>query len=44
MALIGEVGKSTACRIYAARPEVCRACLPGDRECLTARQHFGLAT
>jgi Fe-S-cluster containining protein len=42
MALMGEVGESTACRIYAARPDVCRACRPGDPECLTARRHFGL--
>lgn len=41
-ALSGEVGVETACGIYAARPEVCRACLPGDPECLTARARFGL--
>jgi len=41
-ALAGEVGKFTACGIYAVRPEVCRACLPGDPECLIARQSAGL--
>jgi uncharacterized protein len=41
-ALTGEVGKSTACSIYAVRPDVCRACLPGDPECLVARWHFHL--
>ena len=41
-ALKGEVGKSTGCSIYAVRPEVCRACQPGDPECLIARQHYGL--
>jgi Fe-S-cluster containining protein len=41
-ALVGEVGKSTSCAIYAVRPDVCRTCLPGDDECLTARRRFGL--
>jgi Fe-S-cluster containining protein len=41
-ALVGEVGKSTACAVYAVRPEVCRACLPGDDACKMARQRFGL--
>jgi uncharacterized protein len=41
-ALLGVVGKATACAIYALRPDVCRACLPGDPECLQARRHFGL--
>jgi uncharacterized protein len=41
-ALVGEVGVSTACAIYAVRPDVCRACLPGDDACLMARQRFGL--
>ena len=30
VALVGEVGISTACAIYAVRPHVCRPCLPGD--------------
>lgn len=42
-ALIGDIGVSTACTIYADRPLVCRACEPGDAECLTARARFGLA-
>ena len=43
-ALAGEVGKSTACIIYAIRPDVCRACMPGDDACLMAREaRFGSA-
>jgi Fe-S-cluster containining protein len=42
-ALEGKVGVATACTIYAVRPEVCRACLPGDDECRLARQRAGLA-
>jgi hypothetical protein len=41
-ALVGEVGRFTACGIYAVRPEVCRACMPGDAECLMARRAVGL--
>jgi Fe-S-cluster containining protein len=41
-ALVGEVGVSTSCAIYADRPDVCRACLPGDGACETARRHFNL--
>ena len=41
-ALLGEVGVSTACAIYSVRPEVCRACLPGDDSCKLARQRFNL--
>lgn len=41
-ALIGEVGVSTSCAIYSIRPEVCRACEPGDDACQMARQRFGL--
>jgi uncharacterized protein len=41
-ALVGAVGVATACAIYNDRPDVCKACLPGDDACLTARQHFGL--
>ncbi|WP_250889051.1 YkgJ family cysteine cluster protein [Mesorhizobium sp. dw_380] len=43
-ALTGEVGKSTACGIYDLRPDVCRACMPGDEECLMARREHGLPT
>ena len=41
-ALVGEIGGSTACAIYDVRPEVCRACQPGDEECRMARERFGL--
>ncbi|HEY2526873.1 MAG TPA: YkgJ family cysteine cluster protein [Xanthobacteraceae bacterium] len=41
-ALIGEVGVSTSCAVYAVRPDVCRACLPGDDACKVARQLFDL--
>ncbi|TPK05891.1 YkgJ family cysteine cluster protein [Mesorhizobium sp. B2-5-7] len=43
-ALSGEVGKSTACTIYDLRPDVCRACMPGDDECLMARRALGFST
>jgi hypothetical protein len=41
-ALAGEVGISTSCRIYSVRPDVCRACAPGDDACRLARRRFGL--
>jgi Fe-S-cluster containining protein len=41
-ALSGEVGIATTCLAYTVRPDVCRACGPGDAECNTARQAFGL--
>ena len=41
-ALSGEIGRTTACTIYAVRPQVCRACLPGDDACRMARARFGL--
>jgi uncharacterized protein len=41
-ALAGIVGRSTACTIYPLRPDVCRACSPGDAECREARRRFGL--
>lgn len=41
-ALVGEIGGQTACAIYDVRPEVCRACQPGDEECRMARARFGL--
>jgi uncharacterized protein len=43
-ALVGEVGIATSCAIYAVRPEVCRACEPGDEACRMARRHFKLLT
>ncbi len=42
MALDGVVGTATSCRIYALRPDVCKACLPGDEACLIARRRFEL--
>jgi Fe-S-cluster containining protein len=41
-ALVGEVGISTACAVYSVRPDVCRACLPGDDSCKIARLRFNL--
>jgi hypothetical protein len=41
-ALEGEVGIATGCAVYAARPDVCKACLPRDDACRMARSHFGL--
>ena len=41
-ALRGEIGCETACTIYEVRPDVCRACEPGDEACLMARTRFGL--
>ena len=42
-ALTGKVGEATACGIYDLRPDVCRACMPGDPECAMARRRYGLA-
>ncbi len=42
-ALAGKIGVSTACTIYAIRPDVCRACQPGDEACRIAREWHGLA-
>jgi Fe-S-cluster containining protein len=41
-ALAGKVGVATTCLAYAVRPDVCRACEPGDGECTLARRAFGL--
>lgn len=41
-ALDGEIGRATACAVYDLRPDVCRACLPGDEACAMARARFGL--
>jgi uncharacterized protein len=41
-ALVGKVGVATSCAIYDRRPDVCKACMPGDGACRSARQHFGL--
>ncbi len=36
-ALLGTVGRSVACGIYAQRPSVCRSFDAGSDECLSAR-------
>ena len=41
-ALVGDVGTSTSCAVYAVRPDVCRDCRPGDDACEMARRHFHL--
>ena len=41
-ALDGTIKVATACRIYADRPHVCRACQPGDDACTMARTKWGL--
>lgn len=41
-ALSGQVGQHTSCLVYEARPDVCRACSPGDYACKIARAAFGL--
>lgn len=41
-ALAGTVAVSVHCTIYAERPDVCRACLPGDEACQMARAQFKL--
>lgn len=42
-ALTGKVGLATACTIYVDRPEVCRACIPGDDACNIARARHGMS-
>lgn len=42
-ALVGVVGVSTSCAVYADRPDVCRACVAGDDACQMARSKFGLS-
>ena len=41
-ALVGRVGSETSCQVYDLRPDGCRACVPGDGDCLTARAFFGI--
>ena len=41
-ALMGRIGIATSCAIYDLRPDVCRACMPGDDACQMARDHYGL--
>jgi len=42
-ALLGEIGVAATCSIYELRPDVCRACQPGDEECNMARRHYGMS-
>ncbi len=42
LALTGTIGEHVACTIYTVRPIVCRDCQPGDPECHTARERWGL--
>ena len=41
-ALMGRVGIATSCAVYDVRPDVCRACEPGDDACQIARAKHGL--
>jgi hypothetical protein len=41
VALVGDIGVATRCAIYGLRPDVCRACQPGDDACLMARAAYG---
>jgi Fe-S-cluster containining protein len=41
-ALVGTVDILVSCAIYSIRPDVCRACLPGDDACRMARERFQL--
>jgi hypothetical protein len=41
-ALVGVVGTATACTIHDIRPDVCRACEPGDDACQLARTRWRL--
>jgi hypothetical protein len=43
-ALEGTVGVATSCAVYAVRPDVCRACIPGDDACRMARRRYNLRT
>lgn len=42
-ALTGELGKHVGCAVYHDRPQVCRTCMPGDDECIMAREALGFA-
>ena len=40
-ALQGDIGGQVGCGIYAQRPTPCREVMPGDPQCLRARQAHG---
>lgn len=42
VALNGDVGRQVGCSIYEQRPTPCREVMPGDPQCLRARQAHGL--
>jgi len=39
-AFSGGVGSRAYCLVYDVRPDVCRACMPGDHACMIARDAF----
>lgn len=43
VALCGRVGINTHCSIYSQRPAICRAMIPGVKECLIIRESCGLS-
>ncbi len=43
IALQGEPGRDVACGIYAQRSSTCRSVMPGDAQCLRAREKLGFA-
>ena len=43
LALLGALGKSVRCAIYAQRPRGCRRVQAGDAECLQVRADRGIA-
>ena len=42
VALHGEVGRAVACSIYEQRSSTCRGVMPGDGQCLRARELLAL--
>jgi len=43
LSLAGEIGQAVGCSIYGLRPDVCRACQPGDAACNLARARYGFS-
>lgn len=41
-ALRGAIGIEVSCSVYELRPSPCKRVMPGDKECLRARQEQGL--
>ncbi len=44
VALLGEIGCSVDCSIYKERSTTCQEVVPGDAQCLLARQRHGLGS